>query len=126
MLSYKAWPHFFHQSNLRNYDGSGSTLMFDWLEAVFDRYETLMVLPVRSLPYYEIGKRAEQRLAARSAGLRGTVNLTTNVVTLLADGPATASVTGIAGGQLYGGQSIRSVAFGSAAQEFAVERSLGH
>jgi hypothetical protein len=125
MLSYKAWPHFFHQSNLRNYDGSGSTLLFDWLDAVFDRYESLMVLPVRSLPYYEIGKRTEQRLAARGAGVRGTINLTTNVVTLLSDSPATASVTGVAGGQLYGGQSIRSVAFGPAAQEFAVERSLG-
>jgi len=84
-----------------------------------------MVLPVRSLPYYEIGKRTEQRLVARSAGVRGTINLTTNVVTLLSDSPATASVTGVAGGQLYGGQSIRSVAFGPAAQEFAVERSLG-
>ncbi len=125
MLSYKAWPHFFHQSNLRNYGGTGSTLMFDWLEAVFDRYETLMVLPVRSLPYYEIGKRTEQRLAARGAGVRGTINLTTNLVTLLSDSPATASVTGVAGGQQYGGQSIRSVAFGPAAQEFAVERSLG-
>ena len=125
MLSYKAWPHFFHQSNLRNYDGTGSTLLFDWLDAVFDRYEALMVLPVRSLPYYEIGKRTEQRLVARSAGARGTINLTTNVVTLLSDSPATASVTGVAGGQLYGGQSIRSVAFGPAAQEFAVERSLG-
>jgi hypothetical protein len=125
MLSYKAWPHFFHQSNLRTYDGTGSTLMFDWLEAVFDRYESLMTLPVRSLPYYEIGKRTEQRLVARGAGVRGTINLTTNVVTLLSDSPATASVTGIAGGQLYGGQSIRSVAFGPAAQAFAVERSLG-
>jgi hypothetical protein len=126
MLSYKAWPHFFHQSNLRNYDGTGSTLLFDWLDAVLDRYERLMVLPVRSLPYYEIGKRTEQRLAARSAGVRGTINLTTNVVTLLSDNPATASVTGVAGGQLYGGQSIRSVAFGPAAQDFAVERALGH
>ncbi len=125
MLSYKAWPHFFHQSNLRNYDGTGSTLLFDWLDAVFDRYETLMVLPVRSLPYYEIGKRTEQRLAARGAGVRGTINLTTNVVTLLSDSPATASVTGVAGGQLYGGQSIRSLALGPAAQAFAVERSLG-
>jgi hypothetical protein len=125
MLSYKAWPHFFHQSNLRNYDGTGSTLLFDWLDSVFDRYETLMVLPVRSLPYYEIGKRTEQRLAARSAGVRGTINLATNVVTLLSNSPATASVTGVAGGQLYGGQSIRSVAFGPAAQAFAVERSLG-
>lgn len=125
MLSYKAWPHFFHQSNLRNYDGTGSTLLFDWLDSVLDRYEALMVLPVRSLPYSEIGKRTEQRLIARGAGLRGTINLTTNVVTLLSDSPATASVTGLAGGQLYGGQSIRSVAFGPAAQDFAVERSLG-
>ena len=64
-------------------------------------------------------------LLARGAGVRGTINLNTNVVTLLSDTPATASVTGLAGGQLYGGQSIRSVAFGPAAQAFAVGAVLG-
>jgi hypothetical protein len=125
MLSSKKWPHFFHQSNLRNYDGAGATLLTDWLDAVLDRYETLMVLPVRSLPYYEIGRLSEQRLQAKTAGLRGTLDVATNTVTLVADGPATMSVTGLTGGSLYGGQSILPVTFGTTPQSFAVERALG-
>ena len=124
MLTYRKWPHYFHQSNLRSYDGAGSTLLFDWLDAVLDRYETLLVLPVRSLPYHEIGRLSEQRLAAEAAGLRGTLDVATGTVTLQADGPATMQVTGLAGGELYGGQSIRSVAFGTAPQSFVVDPAL--
>jgi hypothetical protein len=125
MLTYRKWPHYFHQSNLRNYNGSGSTLLFDWLDAVLDRYESLMTLPVRSLPFSEIGRLSEQRLAAKNAGLRGTLDVATGTVTLQADGAATMSVTGLAGGSLYGGQSIRSVAFGTAPQSFTVDPALG-
>lgn len=125
MLTYRKWPHYFHQSNLRNYNGTGSTLLFDWLDAVLDRYESLMTLPVRSLPFYEIGRLSEQRLAAKNAGLRGTLDLATGTVTLQSDGAATMSVTGLAGGSLYGGQSIRPVAFGTAPQSFTVDPALG-
>ncbi len=125
MLAYRKWPHYFHQSNLRNYDGAGSTLLFDWLDTVLDRYESLMVLPVRSVPFHEIGRLSEERLAAESAGLRGTLDVATGTVTLQADGPATMSVTGLAGGELYGGQSIRSVAFGTTPQSFALDPASG-
>jgi hypothetical protein len=125
MLAYRKWPHYFHQSNLRSYDGNGSTLLFDWLDAVLDRYESLMVLPVRSLPFHEVGRLSEERLAADSAGLRGTLDVATGTVVLQADGPATMPVTGLAGGQLYGGQSIRSVAFGTDPQVFSVDPTLG-
>jgi hypothetical protein len=125
MLAYRKWPHYFHQSNLRSYDGNGSTLLFDWLDAVLDRYESLMVLPVRSLPFHEVGRLSEERLAADSAGLRGTLDVATGTVVLQADGPATMPVTGLAGGQLYGGQSIRSVAFGTDPQVFSVDPALG-
>jgi hypothetical protein len=125
MLAYRKWPHYFHQGNLRAYDGAGSTLLFDWLDAVYDRYESLFVLPVRSLPFHEIGRLSEERLAAKAAGLRGTLDLATGIVTLQADGTATMPVTGLAGGSLYGGQSIRSVMFGPAPQAFAVDPALG-
>jgi hypothetical protein len=125
MLAYRKWPHYFHQSNLRNYNGAGSTLLFDWLDAVLDRYESLLVLPVRSLPFYEIGRLSEQRLAAKSSGLRGRLDVATGTVTLQADGPARMPVTGLAGGSLYGGQSIRSVEFGTVPQSFTVDPALG-
>jgi hypothetical protein len=125
MLTYRAWPHFFHQSNLRNYDGQGSTLLFDWLDAVLDRYDALLTLPVRSLPYHEIGRLTEERLAARDAGVRGTLDVATGEVTLVADGPAKATVTGLAGGRVYGGQLLRTVELGATPQTVAVERLLG-
>jgi hypothetical protein len=125
MLAYRAWPHFFHQSNLRDYDGQGSTLLFDWLHAVLERYDRLLTLPVRSLPYYEIGRLTEERLGARAAGVRGTLDVASGSVTLSADGPATATVTGLGGGRLYGGQSLRTVQVGVAPQSFAVDRLLG-
>ena len=92
---------------------------------MLDRYESLLVLPVRSLPFHEIGRLSEERIAAKAAGLRGTLEVATGTVTLQADGQATMPVTGLAGGALYGGQSIRSVAFGTAPQTYAVEPALG-
>lgn len=84
-----------------------------------------MVLPVRSLPFHEIGRLSEQRFHARTAGIRGTLDVATNTVTLVADGAATTPVTGLTGGSLYGGQSILSVTVGTTPQSFAVERALG-
>ena len=49
MLTFKKWPHFFHQSNLAKYDERGNTLLFDWLNAVFTKYERLLTLPVKNL-----------------------------------------------------------------------------
>ena len=40
ILSYRPWPFFFHQANLKNY-GAGKTLQFDWLNAVVGEYEEL-------------------------------------------------------------------------------------
>ena len=123
MLSYKAWPHFFHQSNLRNYDGTGSTLLFDWLDSVFDRYEALMVLPIRSLPYYEIGSAPSSAWCPWRWCPRDD-QPDHELVTLFSDTPATAGHRPRRR-ELYGGQSIRSVIFGPADQTFVVDRSLG-
>ncbi len=121
MLSYSLWPHYFHQTNLRDYDG-GKTLLSDWLETVLPRYEQLTRLPIGSLPYHEIGRQTENRLAARNAGITGTWNLDINAVTFSAERQAEILVTGLEGGKVYGGQKISTITVGPTAQNFSIDR----
>lgn len=109
MLSYKKWPHFFHQSNLAEYE-AGKSLQFDWLNAVYTEYEKLFTLPVKNYPYYLIGDKTQEDLAAKSATIQATWDRTSNTVTLSADKVVpNLLVTGLTGGGLYGGQLIREV-----------------
>ncbi len=105
MLSYKAWPHYFHISNLMNYD-NGNSLQFDWLKAVADEFNKYINLPVKNLDYFTIGENTKDKLAAKAASVKGTWNRDTNTVTITADGNVKAFVTGIENGEMYGGQSI--------------------
>ena len=104
MVSGSMWPHYMHQINLRAYDGTHQ-LEFDWLNAVMSRYEKNLKLPVLTLKPWEIGQ-IEQRLAvSRTQNVRGTLDLDSGTVTLVADGAAQPTVTGLAGGTIYGGES---------------------
>ncbi len=123
MLSYSPWAHYFHQTNLRDYDG-GKTLLSDWLEKTLERYEQLASLPIRSLPYYEVGRRTEDRLTARNAGIEGVWYLQTNQITLKSRHDARVSVTGLEKGMLYGGQRIREILVGPQTRLFKIDRAL--
>ena len=126
MLTFNRWPHFFHQMNLAKYDENGNTLQFDWLHAVFTEYEQLLTLPVKNFPYYLIGDKTAARLEFKSATIHATWDRTTNRVTLLANKPISSlPVTGIAGGELYGGQFIGEIAANDTARSFSVDRGLG-
>ncbi|HLM65526.1 MAG TPA: hypothetical protein VK306_14610 [Acidimicrobiales bacterium] len=120
MLSGKAWPHYFHQTNLRDY-GSGRTLLIDWVDAVMTRYDALFTLPVKTPLAYELGPDARDRIVTAEQHVRGSVDLGTGEVTLVADGPARPRVTGLAGGEVYGGQSQRKVDVGATPTTFAAE-----
>ena len=125
MLTFKKWPHFFHQSNLAKYDERGNTLLFDWLNAVFTEYERWLTLPVKNLPYYLIGDQTAGSLRAKSATTHAIWNRATNEVTLSADRAIpNLLVTGISGGNLYGGQFIREVAVDDVARTFTIDRAL--
>jgi hypothetical protein len=117
MLSGRAWPHYFHQSNLRDY-GGGRSLQLDWMDAVMDRYEQLFTLPVKTPLAHELGPAALDRIVSAEQNVRGWVDLETGVVTLEADGEARPLITGIAGGESYGGQSIAKVTVGSSPTTF--------
>jgi hypothetical protein len=122
MLSGKAWPHYFHQTNLRDY-GGGRTLQTDWLDAAMTRYEQIFTLPVKTPLAHELGPDALDRIVTREQNVRGWVDLDTGTVTLQADGTARPLVTGLTGGEVYGGQTIGKVTVGTTPQTFAVDPS---
>jgi hypothetical protein len=125
MLTFNKWPHYFHQTNLAKYDANGSTLQFDWLSAVFTEYEKLFKLPVKNFPYYLIGDRTAERLKAKSVILNATWNRTTNQVTLSANKSVpNLLVTGVAGGDPYGGQLIREIGVTATPKTFTVNQQL--
>lgn len=125
MLTFNKWPHFFHQTNLAKYDANGNTLQFDWLDAVFTEYEKLFKLSIRNFPYYLIGDRTAERLNAKSAVIQGVWNRTTNQVTLSANKSVpNLLVTGVAGGDLYGGQLIREINVNTTPKVFTVNQAL--
>jgi hypothetical protein len=120
MLSGKAWPHYFHQTNLHDY-GGGRSLLTDWFDAVMTRYDALFTLPVKTPLAYELGPALEDRVVAAEQHVRGWVDLATGQVTLQADGAARPLVTGLAGGEVYGGQSQRKVDVGTTMTTFTAE-----
>jgi len=125
MLSYRMWPHFFHQTNMRNYDGRGNTLIFNWLNAVVGEYEKYMTLPIKNPEYFDIGKTTENRLGYRDVAIKGVWDVTKNVVTLSAAKSVNkVFVTGMAGGKLYGGQRLLEVDLSTQSKEMVVDRAL--
>ncbi len=124
MMSFKKWAHYFHQSNAVDY-GSGNTLIFDWLNAVFTEYEQLFKLPVKNYPYFRLGDMTKERLIAKSATIQAIWNRDTNEVTLSADRfVPNLLVTGLEGGDLYGGQYIRELDITTTPQSINVNRAL--
>jgi hypothetical protein len=125
MLSFKKYPHFFHQMNVAKYDAAGNTLQFDWLDSVYTAYEQLFKLPVKNLSYYQIGDMTKDSLTAKSATINATWNRTTNQVTLSANKTVpNLFVTGLTGGELYGGQFIRAINVNTTAKTVAVNQAL--
>ncbi len=125
MLTYKKWPHFFHQTNLAAFNAAGNTLQFDWLNAVYTAYEKLYKLPVKNLPYYQIGDMTRDKLAAKSASINATWDRTTNKVSLVANKSLVGvMLTGVRLGENYGGQSIRQMSVTTTSQNVYVDRAL--
>ncbi len=124
MMSYSIWPHYFHQSNLHDYDQAGSTLLFDWFEILFAKYRRLTTLPVASVPFYEVGRLTENRLTAREAGITAIWHQESDTVTISATREAEIFITGVAGGELYGGQLVRTVSISPVPQILPVDRAL--
>ncbi len=126
MLTYRKWPHYFHQSNLVNYSVDSSsprTLMFDWLEAVVTDYEQVFNLPIMSLPFWRIGDLTRDRLAITEAAITARLDRVTDSVALSADRAVSrVPVTGLKGGSVYGGQRQRTINLSTSTKNIRVDR----
>jgi hypothetical protein len=124
LLAAEPFPHYFHQTNLHVYDDSGNTLQFDWLEQVVTAYERWIKLPLLSPRFHELADIATRQVTAREAVPAGWVNTTTGEVSLSAGATASIEVTGIAGGKLSGGQSVRLVEVSTTPSVYSVDAAL--
>jgi hypothetical protein len=82
-------------------------------------------LPVENHPYYQIGDYTRESLYTKSASIQATWYRTTNQVTLSADKAVpNLLVTGLSGGDLYGGQFISRITVDSSSRAFPVDQAL--
>jgi hypothetical protein len=123
MLSNNKWPHYMHQINLRAYDGTHQ-IQFDWLNAVMTAYDRNMKLPVQGLKAWQLGPIQERLANVKAQNVRGTLDLATGIVTLVANGTAQPTVTGLNGGTLYGGQYQLTATVGVAPTTYTVNAGL--
>ncbi|HTV19127.1 MAG TPA: hypothetical protein VMG12_10660 [Polyangiaceae bacterium] len=124
MLSSEPFPHYFHQSNLHVYDETGNILQFDWLERVLSLYERWIDLPVKSPRFDQLADIAWSTVHAEELAPAGVLDSSTGQVTLTATGAVTVDVTGVSGGEEYGGQSIASVALSPEGTTLTVDAAL--
>lgn len=124
MLSSQPFPHYFHQSNLHVYDEAGNILQFDWLERVLSLYERWIALPVQSPRFHELADLAWETLRAQQLAPTGVLDVESGQVTLAAAGAVTVDVTGVSGGEDYGGQSIARLALSPEGTTLAVDAAL--
>lgn len=85
----------------------------------------LFKLPAKNYPYCLIGDKTKDSLNARSAAIDATWGRTTNKITLSANKTAqNLTVTGLSGGELYGGQLIKTFNLGAQPVTFTINRAL--
>ncbi|MEF2277507.1 hypothetical protein V3W47_04290 [Deinococcus sp. YIM 134068] len=113
ILSGVAWPHYMHQTNLREY-ASGRSLATDWVRAVLDKYAAASTLPLRTLRWNDLGVYVDARTRYEGGkdGLSAVWDRKANTVQLRsASGTARVFMTGTAGpsgaqAETYAGRSI--------------------
>ncbi|WP_295813853.1 hypothetical protein [uncultured Deinococcus sp.] len=107
-----AFPHYMHQTNLRQY-AAGKSLATDWVRAALDKYSRYSTLPLTTLRWADLGpylERHTREAKAKSAGtLYAVWNRATNQVTVTSTaGSVPVTVTGDTAGTLYGAYRSRS------------------
>ena len=106
LLTYDLNPLMNHQPNLREYQ-AGQSLLTDLFSRVFDKYEALMTLPIRTLTMNQIGLEMSRRAAYNRAGVVGTLAPGRSITITATTGAARIPLTGVSygtGRETYGGQ----------------------
>ncbi len=109
MIRYEPFPHFFHQANLRKYQ-PGKNLVFDWTEALMEKYSKLFKLPVVNKSWNNLGKHIERQTRFYFADRQGTWNRITKQITLTSSTGGPMIFTGIKFGSssVYGTERLSS------------------
>lgn len=92
-LSGSPYPHYFHVANLHEY-AAGSSLLTDYADLLFTKYGALVDVPLRSLPWDELGDHVADRTAHMNAGLSGIWDREANSMSITAANGGTAFLTG--------------------------------
>jgi hypothetical protein len=113
MLDFSVNPTMFHMNNLDDY-GAGRTLMTDFAEALYDKYNTYYNsnVPVLSLRTQDIGQRMRDRMAYNVSGVSGELRCG-GEITLRTSYAATIPVSGVSYGstvETYASQTISHIA----------------
>ena len=115
MLDYSVDATMFHMNNFNNY-GGGRTVMTDFTEALYAKYNALFSanVPVLSLRTQEIGQKMRDRMAYNASGVSGQLACG-NQITLRTTQAATIPLTGVKFGanvEAYAGQPISYISMG--------------
>lgn len=114
MLDYSVNANMFHMNNLDAYDGDGHTLMTDFIEALYGKYNAYYNndVPVLSPRTQEIGQRMWSRMDYNTSGVSGELRCG-DEISLHTTGAASIPVTGVSFGsnvETYAGQPISTMA----------------
>ncbi|WP_019009685.1 hypothetical protein [Deinococcus aquatilis] len=111
-----AWPTYMHQTNLRQY-APGKSLASDWVRAVVAKYARYSTLPLNTLSWDNLGAYVQRRTLEEKSKAANSYtaiwNRSNNYVTLNRSGTSVpATLTGGAGGSVYGAYEIKSLTVG--------------
>ena len=120
MLDFSVDATMFHMNNLdaynNVYDGTGHTVMGDFVEALYGKYNSYFSanVPVLSPRTQDIGQKMRDRMAFNGSGVTGELACG-NEITLSTVSAARIPVTGVSFGsnvESYAGQTISTIAMG--------------
>ncbi len=109
LLSGRRWPHYFHITNIADYDSQGSTLLEDWIAALVGRYEDYMVLPIDSPLYHRVADMTDAGIAVADGEVDAVLDIASGAVTVTSARDIELEITGVEGGVPHGGQLVRLV-----------------
>ncbi len=116
LLDFSVNATMFHMNNLGNY-GSGDTVMTDYIESLYGKYNAIYKngVPILSPRTQEIGQKMLDRMGYNSSGVTGQLNCG-DQITLHTVQAAQIPVTGVAYGETvenYAGQNISYFTMGN-------------
>ncbi|RBQ16198.1 hypothetical protein DP939_31790 [Spongiactinospora rosea] len=117
VMSGSVYTHTFHQGNLRDY-GSGESLVFDWLQAVLDKYNAYYNVPLLSPDWTALARYVDRRTThfAGLSGVSAVYDATAATITFTSAADASVFATGAdaTGAETYGSDKVAHLALTAA------------